>query len=356
MQIDMHYSGTFAMAHAAGLQAGHATIIATSSQLIDDNNLTQLHTLASGEAVMGVATAHHPLNAGERIKGLREDDSRLVWVPFHFLPGNLGNTFEERVVAVQDSEVAQTMMRYYGSSETIEAHRGHCLQLIGIASHVYADTFSHYGFSGISSNLNDVKPDTIGIHPDHAPNIREYLLRKADEFKERFTARMAEAVDLGHGSVATFPDRPYLRWWYLDHAGRRVDRNNPGTFLQGCRKLHECFCRFRDLFYRDGRPAARSFEDIRPHVERILALEAPAAERQDAWARALASGLLGPAVQIPPYSDTEWMDALKGSNQLSYDPATGYVRSEGYNFLAAADYHRNYVLKRLLPAAGLFVA
>lgn len=82
MQIDMHYYGTFAMAYAAGLGVGDAHVVATSAQLVDDNNLTTLHTLSSRQGVLGVATAHHPLDAGSRVvHGGDKDDSRLIWVP-----------------------------------------------------------------------------------------------------------------------------------------------------------------------------------------------------------------------------------------------------------------------------------
>ena len=51
---------------------------------------------------------------------------------------------------------------------------------------------------------------------------------------------------LGHGSVATLPDRPYLVWSF-DYerddavAGVCSNRNNPVTYLEGCRALHDMF-------------------------------------------------------------------------------------------------------------------
>ena len=222
MQIDMHYYGTFAMAYAAGLKVDDAQIVATAAQLVDDNNLTSLHTLASGQGVLGVATAHHPVDAGLRvIQGPRDDDSRLIWVPFHFLPGAKGDSFEERVVCVKNSDVAREMVRYYTTKETVDAHRGHCLQLIGIAAHVYADTFSHYGFSGIASSLNGVDTKTIKIDGTHSQGIINYVRDKAKDFAERFGANVADTVKLGHGAVATYPDRPYLRWSYILQDGAR---------------------------------------------------------------------------------------------------------------------------------------
>lgn len=358
MQFDMHYFGTFAMAYAAGIQVPHAHILATSAQLVDDNNFDKLHQLASGQGVMGVATAHHPLDAGKRVLQIgHADDSRLIWVPFHFLPGNQGQTFDARVVCTKDSAVAQTMMKYYTRKETVDAHRGHCLQLMGIAGHVYADTFSHYGFSGISSELNGVDPDTIDLDENHNSDLLGYLKEKAVNFRELFTGAIAGAVRLGHGAVATFPDRPFLRWSYTLPDGSRLTRDNPATFLEACQALHGVFEQFRSVFYTTGDGGTVvPFRGIEPVIKEILATEADALGRIKAWKDALKAGRIGSPIAVPDYSPTAWIDELKSVKELAFNKKIGRVDSPAYGFFTAADYHRNYVLKRLLPEVGLFVA
>jgi hypothetical protein len=356
MQFDMHFYGTFAMAYAAGLEVDHANIVATSSQLVDDNNLTALHKLQSGEAVMGVATAHHPVNAGLREIGIDQNDDRLIWVPFHFLPGNDGGTFEQRLVCVKNSQLAQQMVRYYTELETVKSHEAHCLHLIGIAAHVYADTFSHYGFSGIASELNGVDEDAIFFDKTHSAQIVGYIQAKAKDFRERFMALVAGVVNLGHGSVATYPDRPYLKWGYKLANGKVLSRDNPSTFLEACESLHAMFGRFALAFYGPGHNPRVEFSAIRSAVAQILSTEADVNGRIDAWKQALASGILGAAVNCPDYSETQWVEELTLAAGLPFDAQTGRIPFEGYNFYAAADYHRNYVLKRLLPSVGLFVA
>ena len=91
--------------------------------------------------------------------------------------------------------------------------------------------------------------------------MRNYVTEKANRFFENHGAHgglltnikswFAETVSgaLGHGSVATFPDRPYLVWSFEYErsdaiAGLRSTRNNPVTFLAGCRALHDMFRRF----------------------------------------------------------------------------------------------------------------
>lgn len=356
MQFDMHFYGTFAMAYAAGLDVGDARVAATSSQLVDDNSLTTLLRLKSGEAVLGVATAHHPVNAGLREVGIEQNDDRLIWVPFHFLPGNAGESFEERLVCVKNGPLAQEMVRYYTDPETIKSHRTHCVHLMGIAAHVYADTFSHYGFSGIQSTLNAVEPDSFFFDPSHKPSIISYIKVKASDFEERFMALVAGAVNLGHGSAATYPDRPYLKWGYKHPDGNVRGRDNPATFLEACEALHAFFRRFSLTYYGTDHNPRAEFAQIRAVVQKVLSTEADVDGRIGAWKAALTAGDLGPKVECPVYSESDWIQQLVSAPSLHYDHQSGRVEAEAYHFYAAADYHRNYVLKRLLPSVGLLVA
>lgn len=355
MQIDMHYFGTFAMAYAAGFEVKDAHIIATSAQMVDDNSNTGFNLLRPGEAVFGVATAHHPLDAGQRaVELLKSDDSRIIWVPFHFLPGNQGETFEERLICRQDSDVAQKMMDYYSSTAVVDSHKTHALHLMGVAAHAYADTFSHYGFSGIPSRLNHVDMSTVRLDECLSTTLLETIKLKASDFIEMFTGGLADNVGLGHGSVATFPDRPYLKWSYTLPNGKKLVRDNRATFLKGCEQLHFYFTKFCSAYYRNDKQVKVSFEEIRPVVSDILSIAGNCDQRKSGWIDAIQSGKIGLAVEFPVYSATRWIDYLLGCEKLETKPGT--VTSDGYNFFAASDYHRNYVLKRLLPEFGLFVA
>ena len=75
-----------------------------------------------------------------------------------------------------------------------------------------------------------------------------------------------------------------------------------------------------------------------------------------AWKDALSVGSLGAPVASPDYKELQWVHDLVSMSSLPYDEQSGRVQAEAYHFYAAADYHRNYVLKRLLPSVGLLVA
>ena len=65
MQKDMHYYGTYAIARVAGLKPKDAQVIAYSAQFVDDSTMTDSQMHEDGGLLYGVATAHHPKQAGQ---------------------------------------------------------------------------------------------------------------------------------------------------------------------------------------------------------------------------------------------------------------------------------------------------
>lgn len=352
MQYDMHYYGTYAMAAAAGIAKQDAEIIATCAQFVDDQDGTSWVIAKSGEGILGVATAHHPLEAGIRtFFGTGEsNDTRPVWVPFHFLPGAEGPSFRHKMICQKDSEVVNRMLDFYLSDATQQAHRNHRLHLMGIAAHVYADTFSHYGFSGLSDELNQIEPDSVQINNDHSAGILAHLAAQRDNF----VARFAQAAHLGHGAVLTNPDRPYLRWSFVYKDGVRSERDNQATFSEACAALYRRFTQFAASFYDGATQPKATWEEIAPKVREVLATEAPADGRVAAWKAAMASGALGHIDVCKDYDAQDWISQLASFREQ--EDVAGFEQSDPFLFFTAADYHRSYVLKRLLPQWGLMAA
>src|SRR5258705_2423175 len=96
----MHYYGTYAMARAAGIRADCAHRIATAAEFVDDSTLTDVIVHPDGARFRGEPTAHHPT---ELVPINNLDDQQLVWVPFHFLPGGIGETQSQKLMCVKDS-------------------------------------------------------------------------------------------------------------------------------------------------------------------------------------------------------------------------------------------------------------
>jgi hypothetical protein len=362
MQIDSHYHATYVLARAAGLRPDVAQTIATCAQFVDDNVAKTSVELRDGSRVDVEATAHHTIDT----ENLEPRDQRQVWVPFHFLPGNQGDNYSERLKCRKDSAIAREMIEHHLDL----ADKPFAASLMGIAAHVYGDTFSHYGFAGVSSRVNHVVNDSFEFDKDLDPEILEYIIAKQIKFRRRrggqwltnFKSWLGEAASgaLGHGAVATFPDRPYLGWSFeYEHEdaveGKRSERDNRKSFLEGFERLHDMFARFRarrpDLGSGDG----REFDDIKAAVREVVAVEAACEGRVEAWQKLAQSGrAFGRRGEpIPEYQGMLWNDLWQ---QLDGADNSAAIRDHVvWRFYQAAAIHRTHVLRDLLPRHGLIV-
>lgn len=342
MQYDMHYYGTFAMAMAAGIPKEDAEIIAQSAQNVDDQNASEVEKYSDGSALLKVSTAHHPLAAGFRSwlpEQNLDDDARLVWLPFHFLPGGQGETFYEKIKCTKNSDIARAMLSHY--LETPYARNGFGLQLAGIAAHVYADTFSHYGFSGISNELNRVAANSFEYGDRHSQKIISYIQTKKDKFEREDMLKGGAAgalSSLGHAGVNTMPDRPYLLWSFRYADGRSSGwRDNQTSFLQACESLYDFFAKFAKQRYDISAVTQTPWDEIKGAVSDILFAEGSAEDRVSAWKSAISAEKLGHVKMPVDYKNDLWASDQK-MNRL---------------FHSAADYHRTYILRVLLPKYGI---
>lgn len=347
MQTDMHYFGTYALARAAGFRTDTALVIATSAEYVDDSDEVDV-TTKDGVRIHSEPTAHHPADMSDNTD---PQDQRRTWVPFHFIPGLVGASDEEKLICRTDSLPAQELISYVLAN----LDRPFAVPLLGILAHAFIDTFSHYGFSGISSKWNRVKSDTIKLNVSQ--EMSHSLGTRFGEFFARYAigpfANML--VQLGHGSVATYPDQPYLRWQFEYESPNRMSglRDNQKTFLQGCRRLHEVFTQARVKFgagYED-KSAIRAFSDIEKTIAGILAIEKEALDRGKLWDSAMQAGKISALKEsIPPYDPTKFTTDLRALG--SYD-STFARKTLVYRFLEAAEFHRSFVLEKLLPTAGI---
>jgi hypothetical protein len=349
MQEDIHFYGVYALARAAGIDPETAKTIGYASQFVDDAIDDETIVLDNQKAILPTITSHKPIDYENAIPG----DQWRVWIPFHFLPGNDpgSTTFIERMVCRKDSDPARRMLTHalHSSNSAYWPH------LIGIAAHVYADTFSHFGFVGIAHQWNKVKGDSIEASEEHSPSILDYIQNKFEDFKMRFAGGFAEMIPVGHGSVASYPDRPYLKWRFEyedgNHTREEMVRDNVVHFMDGCRGLYGFFHDFSRI-YLDGRDLGgnRAWKDVKDQVECILRREDPLEERIGAWKEAISAGHFCEATQV--------------DREISYDPdlwrpcAIGEEfpeKCDANRFFMAAWFHRNYVLQDLLHNIGILI-
>ena len=369
------------MARAAGLAPKVCQTIATAAEFVDDNGDRDTIEFPDGGRLDIIPTAHHTTD----IKNIDHHDQRLIWVPFHFIPGNQGRTVSERLLCRKDSAIAREMIEHNLSY----ANRAFGLHLIGITSHVYADTFSHYGFSGVSSRWNKIDSASFELI-DVDKKIQKHLERKASRFREKYGEEMGELPNirdpekwsdsfsksflkfkdrflsdaaetlsggLGHGAAMTYPDRPYLKWkfnYQYPKSRQSGLRENPVTFLEACEKLHAMFCRLTNIIPDAKHDNGRTFSDIRDNVARILMTQARLDGREKVWKEAAMAGdLFARPESILPYQGKQWMRGFEALRNAT--DSRKALEKPIFRFFQAAATHRTYVLRDLLTKYNLVV-
>ena len=194
MQEDMHYYGTYALARAAGLGVNHAKVIAYAAQYVDDSTSSDSEVHQDGGMFEATATAHTNAEAIENAVA-DHSEQRKVWVPFHFFPGGEGDTLSEKLKCVKDGKLAQEMVANH-IRHSVSVKDEHGLELMGIMAHVYADTFSHYGFSGVSSRGNKVDGESFELDVKDE-KVKAYIMGKLTGFLSKYTPRFI-VLDSSH--------------------------------------------------------------------------------------------------------------------------------------------------------------
>ncbi len=350
MQIDMHYYGTYVLARSAGINRDAALRIAQASQFVDDYTEEADIETADGALISYWPTGHNltDIDNFDPLK-LEKADPHRVWVPFHFLPGGVGATYKERMRCVKNSETVQMAMK-----AVLQRVSEPCiLELVGTLAHIYADTFSHYGFVGLRCDENRVDCKDIRLAV-REKKIEQHLWDKANGFFEKFAGNVAKDMTrgLGHASVADFPDRPYLRWSFkYENGAEDPPRDNQKTFLEYCDNMFNFFQTFKSMAPRFAEDVTvRDFANIRPGIAEILAYEAKGNDRCSRWQDAAITGNLLCRDAIPDYDTDALNDELQSVEDFT---AAEVMDKRVWHFVRAAELMRNIIFYELLPARGI---
>ncbi|HSM83848.1 MAG TPA: DUF6765 family protein [Nodosilinea sp.] len=234
MQIDFHHGVTYVCARLAGFEHREASIVAHCAQYVDDSTQAGLIRFDNGAMFDRISSAHKMLD----YRNFKELANHQVWIPFHFLPGNGGlppgqdppGSFIEKLICRPNSPVAQAMV-----AECIDQrYRSYGLHRLGITLHVFADTWAHQGFAGVSHEVNNAKELVDGDgNPDQS------LMNRLTGFF------IGGALPLGHGAVLGNPDQPHLRWGYTNGRGEKIKRDNPKDFIAAAQEMCRAMQRYR---------------------------------------------------------------------------------------------------------------
>ena len=352
----MHFGGTYIVARAAGFSMAEAHTIANAAQYVDDAANTGFVRFDNGALFQRTATVHtltSPSNADQC-------SNHLVWLPFHFLPGNSGLAAEQgkngkhsdRLVCQPNSPVAQDMIADCFTHRDLPQ----ALHRLGITAHVFLDTYAHQHFSGFIDKCNwvgDIESDDKDIHASFLTKLENCyteLLNKPEPM-------------LGHGMAQSYPDLPWLKWSYIDGHENKITRNNFDIFSEALNELCCVFQRYRKV-EAVGLPEAVS----RPlHDNFVLITDAEADVRLDKWLKLIEQNAFGFGAEKANYDAKEWRtnilgqetpfstsDVFENIKEIPYPD--GFMSSDWKLFHDAAKDHRYAIVQRILPHYGLCAA
>ncbi len=150
MDIEIHYYVNFLVALQAGFNRRYSYKIAFSSQYVDDNiRKYKILNIANNSYYHSLITqSFNPL--------LEYDDLCTMYICFHFMPGTYSEVkynakkridkIQHRFNTIAGGENAKFTLRYALNSKN--AYH------IGIASHMFLDTWAHQNFTGTFDEFN----------------------------------------------------------------------------------------------------------------------------------------------------------------------------------------------------------
>ena len=339
---------------------GDAAIVAHSAQYVDDATNDGALQFKTGERYVRVTSAHKTLDLRANSD---EADNRLVWAPFHFLPGgdtapptlSLSDQFIRRMVCRPDSEIAQNMIRDCVEKQQLPFG----LHRFGVALHTYVDTWAHQGFVGMVCDFNKV--DSIEVLPDDAYKSTD-VYKSLTSGVTKTKAHVANFLSVGHAGVLTFPDMPFAQWSFTRESGEQVSRNNPKDFLVAATRM---FNMARRYVAADFTIADQDFStQDKKVIDSLLrtTIEIGGEERHSTWKEAVKQGQFsfGPAeIEYVEQGAGSWKYIALGTdpddeaNDQMFDYSSSILSSNWKRFHDAVQYQRLFVLHDLLPRYGI---
>lgn len=233
MNQDFHYEGTYAAAVLAHFSPEDAAVIAWAAQAVDDctnENLDKHYPIYSKWQPVYTCESVKE-NMEEELTSILSDETsatlqkiRRIWMPFHFLPGNLdnhtiyeGQTPLETERDIRDflcmcepgsllaSDMINASVRTFRNLDIAEKRL--YLVKLGILMHVLADTWAHQHFTGTPNYLINEVSNLSVTNPAPVPSDFSHETSPIGPTNH-------SVAYLGHGRAGHYPDYGCMSFQY----------------------------------------------------------------------------------------------------------------------------------------------
>lgn len=359
MNIDFHYGYIYVIARLAGMPEAEAKVVAHACQYIDDSTVDGILDFEQGQSYERFAAAHGMID----YRNMEISKDRVVWTPFHFFPAGEGESLEDRAVCRKNSAPARKMV---ADALAQGVGKDNSLHRLGVALHVYVDTWAHQGFSGVLSKTNVVHELRSEHHAEGTweAGLKDALSRALVKFETNFIDMVSK---LGHGAALHFPDLPWAKWRYRNGLGQEIERINLPDFVEAadfaCKAIQAFLSGVQDF---EGQPG------LGVDQKRALAKIMEENQSEDPDVRlqfvvdAVGEGRVpGLKERIPVYvakGKGSWKFVATGIESATDD---GHIKPLWSNQFEESDYrkfhdavkeHRFHVMQEILPYYGIRLA
>ena len=329
MDIEFHYYMTYLIARRAEFKKNDAFPIAYSSQYTDDNQETyRIVDNDSGKAYLNY------LSQTEDITKPQED--RLnVYPLFHFCPAAKEEAFVRSPMRRDGHLSLLTTIPGNGNARRIlkESLNSRSLHRVGIATHMYADSFCHKDFTGWKDDFN---------------------YTKLGGFLGAIWSSVGPAI--GHALAMHNPDIPSLIWVDERLALTSPDRvkKNKDQILAAAGSIFDYYCEFKGKS-KASQIKKRLISDLGEAIgDEVENVDKATSEKDNRIAKYEA--LIGN--DFIKYSPSEWFDSTvesrdsdpsgtSGQSDTTYMWKKDYKNSDWYKFQEAVKQHHDFALSVL---------
>lgn len=369
MNQDFHYYATLVAARFAGFSNEEADVIANAAQYVDEHcedlikrkELKKLGVEPTITCMQLIEYEKYYINTNPTGWSNEElCELQGIWMPFHFLPGNLEGRLsyegEDRyrnnqallrrfqLTCTTNSELLKQAL-----NATIASYNDtRNLCRVGLMMHVLADTWAHTWFIGRPERyINNISSPRVKDRgnwlevkrgSEDCPEKHEYYF-----FPVKFLTEQGISY-LGHAQAGHMPDYSYLHYSYIPEwksksGNPSVEKNNPSDFYKAfAQMIYALKCiRSSKEFSLDQYDSMQDYQQYEADYQ--SALTAPQTDASLSWLN-LSKKVMGkmPYTYDRNYFTNEFLEAQDRSQTLYYK----FSVAARDHYLLVEDYLKQY--------------